>query len=128
MGSAGVGVAWRVDCDEETEQPEEDGRDAEQAEGEPVGDLRLLKNPTTRASCTQARDDTPHRTLTTLPATLPTALARGSPAHAVARDKQFFHHAMQLRVTLDRGARALAGPARLGPPCADARVRGGAQL
>jgi hypothetical protein len=81
-------VAWRVDCDEEAEQPEEDGRDTEQAEGEPVGptarDLRLLKNPRGTGRCTQARDDTPHGTLMTLPATLPTALARGSLAHAVA--------------------------------------------
>jgi hypothetical protein len=49
------------------------------------------------------RDDTPHGTLTTLPTTLPTALARGllAPRRSTVTSNSS-HHAVQLRVTLDR--------------------------
>jgi hypothetical protein len=48
-------------------------------------------------------DDTPHGTLTTLPTTLPTALARGllAPRRSTVTSNSS-HHAVQLRVTLDR--------------------------
>ena len=48
-------------------------------------------------------DDTPHGTLTTLPTTLPTALARSllAPRRSTVTSNSS-HHAVQLRVTLDR--------------------------